>query len=185
MQLSEKIITLRKSRNMTQEQLAETLDVSRQAVSRWEVGSALPDAMNVLQLSRLFGVSADYLLNDDYESDRDIPAVKHTQATEKKFIKSISAFWVAVLGFLGNFVIYVLSRFIKVHVPFVTIDNGQKMWHWSSDHMGYSYRYFIGEHNLHLIAAISGLLFIAGLIALAVINRDNIKTFFTGLRRKK
>ena len=59
--------------------LAERLNVSRQAVSRWEMGSALPDASNILQLSRLFGVTADYLLNDEYESDRDVPVVKKTR----------------------------------------------------------------------------------------------------------
>ena len=50
---------------MSQEQLAEKLDVSRQAISRWELGSALPDVNNIRQLSRVFAVSADYLLNDD------------------------------------------------------------------------------------------------------------------------
>ncbi len=65
MQLSEKILALRKSRGMSQEDLAAALGVTRQTVSRWEVGSALPDAENLLQLSLLFRVSADYLLGDD------------------------------------------------------------------------------------------------------------------------
>ena len=58
MTLSEKILDLRKQQGMSQENLAEKLGVSRQAVSRWEVGSALPDASNSRQLSRLFGVTA-------------------------------------------------------------------------------------------------------------------------------
>lgn len=69
MTLSEKNLALRKDRGYSQEELAEQLRVSRQAVSRWETGSAQPDASNVLQLSKLFGVSTDYLLNDDYERD--------------------------------------------------------------------------------------------------------------------
>lgn len=64
MTLPEKIIALRKQRGLSQEELAGRLQVSRQAVSRWEVGSAQPDAHNILQLSRLFGVTADYLLDD-------------------------------------------------------------------------------------------------------------------------
>ena len=64
MKLNEKILTLRKKQVLSQEELAEKLNVSRQAVSRWEVGSAQPDASNVLQLSKLFGVTADYLLTD-------------------------------------------------------------------------------------------------------------------------
>ena len=82
MNLAEKITTLRKQKGLSQEALAEHLNISRQAVSRWEMGTALPDATNLLQLSKLFGVSTDYLLNDDYTSDQDIPAVKN----QKEFI---------------------------------------------------------------------------------------------------
>ena len=83
MMLSEKIVSLRKAHGWSQEDLAEKLYVSRQAISRWENGTALPDAQNVLQISKLFGVTTDYLLNDDYESDKDIPAVREaTQETE-------------------------------------------------------------------------------------------------------
>ena len=60
----------------SQEDLAERLNVSRQAISRWENGTALPDAQNILQISKLFNVTTDYLLNDDYESDNDIPLVQ-------------------------------------------------------------------------------------------------------------
>ena len=64
MKFSEKILLLRKNAGLSQEALAEQLHLSRQAVSRWESGSAMPDAANILQLSRLFGVSADRLLDD-------------------------------------------------------------------------------------------------------------------------
>ena len=76
MTTSEKLIYLRKRKGMTQEQLAEKIGVSRQALSKWETGDTLPDTINILSLSRLFGVTTDYLLNDDYDSDRDLPAVK-------------------------------------------------------------------------------------------------------------
>lgn len=54
MKLSDKIVRLRKSNGMSQEELADKLGVSRQAISRWEMGTAMPDATNILQLSRLF-----------------------------------------------------------------------------------------------------------------------------------
>ena len=79
MKMSDKIIELRKSNGMTQETLAEKLDVSRQAISRWESGSAMPDAGNILQLSKLFGVTTDYLLHDEYLSDNDIPKIQEVQ----------------------------------------------------------------------------------------------------------
>ena len=68
MKLSEKIVQLRKEQGLSQEELAERLGLSRQAVSRWESGTALPDAGNLLQLSRLFDVTADYLLDEERES---------------------------------------------------------------------------------------------------------------------
>ena len=76
MKLPDKIINLRKDNGWSQEELAEKLNVSRQAVSRWESGSAPPDAANLLQLSRLFSVTTDYLLNDEYEKDDDLPKGK-------------------------------------------------------------------------------------------------------------
>ena len=80
MKLSDKIIQLRKSNGWSQEDLAEKLNVSRQAISRWEGATAQPDASNILQLSKLFGVTTDYLLNDEYESDNDLPKVKEVKS---------------------------------------------------------------------------------------------------------
>ena len=67
MKLPEKIFDLRKRQGLSQEALAEKLHVSRQTVSRWETGSALPDAGNIVQLSRLFGITADELLDDGWD----------------------------------------------------------------------------------------------------------------------
>ena len=64
MKLPDKIIKHRKENGWSQEDFAEKLNVSRQAVSRWENGTALPDAQNILQISKLFQVTTDYLLNE-------------------------------------------------------------------------------------------------------------------------
>ncbi|MBQ5602679.1 MAG: leucine-rich repeat protein [Clostridia bacterium] len=76
MKLSGKLIELRKAQGWSQEDFAEKLDVSRQAISRWENGTALPDAQNVLRISKLFNVTTDYLLNDDHEGEIYIPEVE-------------------------------------------------------------------------------------------------------------
>lgn len=68
MKMCDKLMALRKENGWSQEDFAEKLDVSRQAISRWENGTALPDSQNLLRISKLFGVTADYLLNDDYEN---------------------------------------------------------------------------------------------------------------------
>ena len=76
MTFGEKLLKLRKEGGLSQEGLAEKLSVSRQAVSRWENEGILPDCVNLLEISSLFGVSTDYLLHDDYQSDGDLPAVR-------------------------------------------------------------------------------------------------------------
>ena len=63
--LADKIITLRKKNGWSQEELAEKLKVSRQAVSKWEGAQTVPDLERVLQMSQLFGVTTDYLLKDE------------------------------------------------------------------------------------------------------------------------
>ena len=61
---SEKLQLIRKSKGMTQEDLAERLDVSRQAVAKWESGQVYPDISNLIQISNLFNVTVDYLVRD-------------------------------------------------------------------------------------------------------------------------
>ena len=96
----EKLVQLRKSRNLTQEQLAEALGVSRQAVSRWEAGDSTPDMINLLGICDLFGVSADYLIHDNYQSDDDMPVVKekNEQISDVK-LKKKKLHLIAAIGF--------------------------------------------------------------------------------------
>ena len=67
--LADKIIDLRKKNGWSQEELAEKLDVSRQAVSKWESAQSVPDMSRIVMMSELFGVSTDYLLKDSYENE--------------------------------------------------------------------------------------------------------------------
>lgn len=67
MTLSEKLLSLRKSSGMSQEDLAYELGVSRQAVSKWESGQSQPELDKLLLLSRLYGVSTDYLLKEEID----------------------------------------------------------------------------------------------------------------------
>lgn len=71
--LADKIIDLRKKSGMSQEELAEKINVSRQAVSKWEGAQSVPDLDKILRLSEIFGVSTDYLLKDDFETEEYIP----------------------------------------------------------------------------------------------------------------
>ena len=83
--LSEKIIQQRKQLGWSQEELAGQLGVSRQSVSKWEVGAAIPDLDKILKMSELFGVSTDYLLKDDREE------AEYSGSAESTGEKTVSA----------------------------------------------------------------------------------------------
>ena len=68
--LADKIIEERKKNGWSQEELANKLGVSRQAVSKWESSGSIPDLQRILQMSELFGVTTDYLLKDEIEEER-------------------------------------------------------------------------------------------------------------------
>ena len=109
----EKLIQLRKSRNLTQEQLAEELGVSRQAVSRWEAGDSTPDMINLLGLCDLFGVSSDYLIHDNYQSDDDMPIVKekNERISEVKSKKKLHHLIAAICFTIGVITFSLLTVF--------------------------------------------------------------------------
>ena len=127
MKLSEKIVRLRKSKGWSQEDLAEQLNVSRQAISRWEGGTAQPDAGNILQLSNLFGVTTDYLLKDAYDSDDDLPKVKQAQNDGIRLLM-IAMLTLEVMSLILQFVATVILQndFFGVcsFLPFVAVIGG-------------------------------------------------------------
>ena len=164
MKTSDKILNLRKKRGMSQEELAEKLNVARQTVSRWELGSAQPDATHILRLSRLFGITADDLLDEDVVIDTIGSTGEKTGGSPLAGKIGRIAGLCAGLGLLGNFAIYMLSRMIPVMVPWISYDEeGRKLYHWSSGVTGRSYRYFIQEYGLEPLAALLWLLVVAGI----------------------
>lgn len=101
MKLSDKLIELRKEKGWSQEDFAERLDVSRQAISRWENGTALPDAQNILRISKLFNVTSDYLLNDDYEDEIPEATAEGVKSPpcKKKHTRWLSACFIILVAF--------------------------------------------------------------------------------------
>lgn len=82
--LADKIIRLRKKNGWSQEELAERMQVSRQAVSKWESAQTVPNLEKILQLGELFGVTTDYLLKDEMENE------EFTEGEEESNIKRIT-----------------------------------------------------------------------------------------------
>lgn len=62
---SEKLLLIRKNKGYSQEELAEVLDVSRQAIAKWESGQSYPEIHNLIAISSLFNVTVDYLVKDN------------------------------------------------------------------------------------------------------------------------
>ena len=69
MNFDEKLQMLRKKQNITQEELAEKLNVSRQAVSKWEAGQTMPEVDKIIELARMYDISLDYILTDNEKDD--------------------------------------------------------------------------------------------------------------------
>lgn len=107
MSLAEKLVTLRKQKGLTQMDLAELLNVSRQAISRWEVGGAVPSTDNLRFLGDLYGVQIDYLLNDDAEYDLNYPETTETKQDDQKDVrksnryKGLLVLIMIILGFIA------------------------------------------------------------------------------------
>lgn len=112
MTFGEKLQRLRKSRGLSQDELAGRLSVSRQAVSRWELNETMPETENVIQLSRIFEVSTDYLLLDEKESWEDQPEAVESHLSPQgwahnAFVLSVAA---CVAGLLLGGGIWLLKQ---------------------------------------------------------------------------
>ena len=81
---ADKIIRLRRKNGWSQEELAEKMKVSRQAVSKWEAAQTTPDLEKILQLSNLFGVTTDYLLKDELVDE------EHTDSADEAPIRRVT-----------------------------------------------------------------------------------------------
>ena len=92
---ADKLIALRKKSGWSQEELAEKLGVTRQSVSKWEGAQSVPDIDKILQLSRLFGVTTDYLLKDELGE----PECTAGDDARKGAIRAVAAaYWLVVVA---------------------------------------------------------------------------------------
>lgn len=102
MTFGEKLQALRKARGWSQEELATQINVSRQALSKWESGASAPDTENVVALSRLFGVSTDYLLLENGETTAQAAPTAAPSAESKWPIMRIVWLFTMILAILGK-----------------------------------------------------------------------------------
>lgn len=176
-----KLIEQRRKYGLSQEQLAERMGVSRQAVSRWETENTLPDAYNLKKISTLFHVSIDYLLaEDDCVQEEEKSIVGNEQDIQKVPKYQRSMFWSVLLitvGLLGILVFYILSTQIPATVmrpepvsadtvqleTNIAIQNAETLY---SPQKVYSFFPFLNSYHLQGVAAVFVCLTVMGVILL-------------------
>ena len=139
MTFGEKLLFLRRQSGLSQEQIAEKLNVSRQAVSRWEAG-AIPDMENVVKISSFFDCSLDYLMNDAIEKlPEKVTAAPHYDVAERRRIQPETVCLMVGLAALAVvLILWIVSKFVDVGIHHQ--DAVSQMWYTGfggfADHYG-------------------------------------------------
>ena len=161
MTFAEKLLRLRKREGLSQEALAEQLGVSRQAVSRWEQGTALPDGAKLLPCARIFSVSVDWLLDEELGWE-DQPAQATAKAPASRNWKwYLAGGLVSGAGVLGLVVMGILSAIYPAVVSESPVGAD-----WTRVYTGLPA--FLKFHGVEWLFALGGATAIAGVVLLAV-----------------
>lgn len=116
--IAENIAALRQENNLTQLALAERLNYSDKAVSKWERAESVPDVSVLKSIADLFGVSVDYLLTDDHTAFR----------AEKKEEKTLDRKNHALITFLAFGLVWMLATYLFVQLSVLNIGGGFPLW---------------------------------------------------------
>ena len=116
MKFSEKIIKIRKENGLSQEEFGNKINLSRQAISKWESEQSQPEVDKVKEISKVFGVSIEYLLNDELEVDIKIEDKKDTKKNKKRVFK-------VVISVLAIYLAYCLFKFALLSICYIRANN--------------------------------------------------------------
>ncbi len=112
MTISDKIQELRKQNSLSQEQLADKMGVSRQAVSKWESGICAPDIEKIVALSELFGVSTDYLMKGTETINSMDNPVQSMDIWHNSTMRKYAWLIAIPLGFIVCYIIWQMGQII-------------------------------------------------------------------------
>jgi transcriptional regulator with XRE-family HTH domain len=167
MNLAEKLHQLRKRHNLSQEQLADKLGISRQSISKWESAQSVPEIDKIVQLSEIFGVTTDYLLKDIDEcsansvlSDGD----KNQNSSGKKLLSIIAVICMA-FSVISIFVMWTLSKIYPAPIIFNNTTTGRWL---------VGFYNFLWNHELEGVYKLCWLIALAGIVLLFV---DGLKHY--------
>jgi len=114
MTFGQKLQMLRKEKGLSQEQLAQQLAVSRQAVSKWELDTTLPETENIIKIVKIFNVSFDYMLGED-TSDNVVQSKNHTNKSTSPYNTVLFILCIVLSIAVGLFA----ARCIVVFIPLI------------------------------------------------------------------
>ena len=141
MDIGNKILELRKKHNLSQEELAEKMNVARQTISKWELGETSPDIKQAKELSKIFNVSLDELTNNDIK-DVVIEKVSNTEKLAGLILKIIKIFLIGIpLCFLILFISIIIFRNVKnIKNPKIIVEESIRCTIYNEEH-SYSISY--------------------------------------------
>lgn len=159
MNLAEKILKLRKQYNLSQEQLAEKLGISRQSISKWESGQSIPELDKIVQISEIFGVSTDYLLRNTEDCPKKTTQFDNNYKTHysKKKIRIIISIICISFSFLSIFVMWIISKINPA--PIVYYNSTTEKWL-------VGFRNFLWAHDLESFYYIDWIIAVIGVVLL-------------------
>lgn len=153
MNLAEKLQQLRKKNNLSQEQLADKLGISRQSISKWESEQSLPESDKIVKLSEIFGVTTDYLLKDINECpENSVLYVKDKNPNfSNKKMRLIIATICIIFSIISIFAMWILSKIYPAPIGFYNTTT--KKW-------------LVGFDNFLWIHGLEGFYYLCWLIAI-------------------
>lgn len=168
MNLAEKIQQLRKRSDLSQEQLADKLGISRQSISKWESKQSTPEIDKIVQLSEIFGVTTDYLLKDiDCLENPVLPAKDKnpSSSNNKSSLVLIIATICIAFSFISIFAMWILSKIYPA--PIVFFNPITVKWLVGFDN-------FLRYHELQGFYNLCWLITIVGVVMLLFFNKPKI-----------
>ena len=164
MLLSEKITALRKKAGWSQEELASQLQVSRQSVSKWESGASIPDLERILQLSRIFGVTTDYLLKEEEEELSGSAPESGEEAAPVVSAEEANAFLTAKYTSARS-VAFAVASFVFCPIPLIILGGAAE------------YRRMLSEEIAGALGVIVLLLIVACAVAYLVLHGTKMERY--------
>lgn len=147
--MGERLLDLRKRRGLSQEELAAQLSVSRQTISRWEMGTSKPDTQNILQLCKIFDVSADYLLSGGQPTVQPPPDSASRPANKGRLCR-VAGMALGLMGALGHLAIWLLSTMLLLQAPNEAVPVGMEVIE-SGDTWVRDYGVFVEHYHLQAL----------------------------------